>query len=957
MPYIVVENFKGGLDTRRHKLASAPGTLTRLQNAHITRGGEVEKRKAIKLKHTLPAGTFGMETSVNTIYVFGSIEYTQQMMPHGVTYQRLQSPTGAAMTEVVYSTVYGGKPFVIARFDDGKQFPFWDGAFITDWNSGIVTAAMVNNAGIAEHLRSVFFYKNAENEQYSCSAIGNKVRVTGPTGKTFEGSLYKNSNPAVKGTVVSEAKVETPSVQAQGSFLLTGGSASVKASATYALRQHYYENLPNAVGVWVGDGAAEVKELLGFNAPIPEPITRSGLSTTSGSSVITGISFGGWQALSVGMSVSGSGIPSGAKIVSIQGSLPHDITISEPATDTATDLTLTFLAPQIASIEGFGAWSMAGGIGGDPGQRYAAAFAFYVNANTAISGYTAIYSHGGGGWNARDPGSWTLYAPENLHETANGKDVWIEFKSQPAWPGTTGGNPGDNFFDYAQIIPSPYYRTGEDQTIPNGRYLMRTLGYSAGQLAGGTFNGVSSVKVDGVEVLGERVAWKTSNSQTALDIVTQINNFVSTTEYVASVKDSTRIILTATTGTGESVNGRTINATTVGDAIVTSFVAFAGGKNVVAGSPRVMDFTIDGTFTIGDRYSIAITDPASPDQPYQFGATRVSGKIPAFSATYKGKEYAAVGSTLFFSALNDATEWGVYDVGSGFIDMSNNFGGREDLSGIGFYQNSVAVFSKRSVQMWYFDPDPSVNAQSQVLDNTGCVAPGSVMSVGSVDLFYLSYNGVRSLRARDSTDSAYANDIGSAVDEILIAHMATLTEEQIYKSKSIIEPTDGRYWIAIGGKLFVLSSFSGSGINAWSEYTTGYQIDNMCVFSNNVYIRSGNSIYKYGGDTGNEYDASKVVVEMPYLDANKAATFKYVNGVDLTCEGQWKIELGFDYTNPDARDEIATVDQPSFALGRITATGMGTHIGPRLISSYFGYAKLANFILHYDDQHSKHEAG
>jgi hypothetical protein len=815
---------------------------------------------------------------------------------------------------------------------------------------------MVNNDGIAEHLRSIFYYKNAENEQYSCSAIGNKVRVTGPTGKTFEGSLYKNSNPAVKGTVVSEAKVETPSVQAQGSFLLTGGSASVKASATYALRQHYYENLPNAVGVWVGDGAADVKELLGFNAPLPEPITLDNCETTAGSQNITG--FASTSQLVVGMNVTGTGIPDGAYINAIWNSPPTIVLDSaHPANATATGVSIVVRKPLRAEIEGFGAWSMAGGIGGDPGQRYAAAFAFYVNANTPISGYSAAYSHGGGGWNARDPGSWTLYAPENLHETANGKDVWIEFKSQPAWPGTTGGNPGDNFFDYAQVIPSPYYRTGEDQTIPNGRYLMKTLGYSAGQLAGGTFNGVSSVKVDGVEVLGERVAWKTSNSQTALDIVTQINNFISTTEYVASVKDSTRIILTATAGTGESVNGRTLNATTVGDATVTSFVAFAGGKNVVAGSPRVMDFTIDGTFTIGDRYSIAITDPGSPDQPYQFGATRVSGKVPVFSATYKGKEYAAVGSTLFFSALNDAAKWGVYDVGSGFIDMSNNFGGREDLSGIGFYQNSVAVFSKRSVQMWYFDPDPSQNAQSQVLDNTGCVAPGSVMSVGSVDLFYLSYNGVRSLRARESTDSAYANDIGSAVDEILIAHMATLTEEQIYKSKSVIEPTDGRYWIAIGGRLFVLSSFSGSGINAWSEYTTGYQIDNMCVFSNNVYIRSGNNIYKYGGETGSEYDASEVVVEMPYLDANKPATYKYVNGVDLTCEGQWRIELGFDYTNASARDEIATVNQPSFALGRITATGMGTHIGPRVISNYNGYAKLANFIVHYDDQHSKHEAG
>jgi hypothetical protein len=958
MPYVIVENFKGGLDTRRHKLASAPGTLIKLQNAHITRGGEIEKRKAIKLKYALPADTFGMETSVSTIYVFGSVEYTQQMMPQGVTYQRLQSPTGSAMTSIVYSTVYGGKPFVIAKYADGGQYPFWDGAFITDWNSGIVMAAMLNNAGIAEHLRSVFSYKNAENEDYTCSVVGDKVRVTGPLGKTFEGSIYKNSLPAVKGTVVSEAKIETPSVQAKGSFVVSGGSQSQKASARYALRQHYFPNLPNAVGIWVSDGASNIVEILGFNAPLPQPVVRT-TDTAAGSVIINTFTIlGGWQHAQAGMSISGAGIPAGTTIVSVDSQIPHDITMSQPATATATDVQVTFLAPQVATITGFGAWDMAGGIGGDPGQRYAAAFAHYVNANSTISGYTASYEHGGGGWNKWDPGWWNLYAPQSLYETANNLDVWIEFASQPFYPGSTGGNPDDNFFDYSKIIASPYYRPGEDQDIPNGRWLMKTLGYSYnGKLTGGTFNGVSSIKVDGVEVLGSRVAWTTSNSITALNLVNQINAFVSSTEYVASLTDSNRVVLTATTGTGESVNGRLTSATYVGDAVLSSFAPFSGGKNLIAGTAQVMDFTISGTFTPGDRYSISIIDPGNADQPYQFGATRVSGKIPIFSATYKGKEYAAVGSTVYFSALNDATQWGVYDVGSGFVDMSNNFGGREDLSGIGVYQNTIAVFSTRNVQLWYFDPDPSQSSQRQVIDNTGCVAPGTVMSVGSVDLFYLSYNGVRSLRGRDSTDSAYSSDLGSPVDEILIDYMSTLTDEQIYKAKSIIEPKDGRYWISLGNKLFVLSSFSGSGINAWSEYTTGYQIDNICVFSNNVYIRSGNNIYKYGGDTGNEYDASEVVVEMPYLDANKPATYKEVKGIDLTCEGKWLVELGFDYTNPSARDEIATVTQPSFALGRITATGTGTHIGPRLISSYSGYAKLANFIIHYDDLHSKHEAG
>lgn len=882
MPYIVVENFKGGLDTRRHKLSSAPGTLTSLVNAHITRGGEIEKRKAFHLAHTLPAGTFGLETGSGLVYVFGSNDLAAQM-PAGVTYQRLVPPEGAAnsMTKAVYSTVYGGKPFVIAQFANGQKYPFWDGAFIKDFSSGIVTAAMMNNAGIAAHLASVFSYTNDENQPYSIQVDQNKLRVIGPPGVAFEGSMIKNSNPAVDGVIVQKKTDPTPDNKSKGTFVVTGGSVSAVASASFACRQIYYEALPNVTGLFVGDDALSIKELFGFQ--------------------------------------------------------------KDPSTN---------------NIIGFGAWDMPSGVGGDPGQRYCVSFAYYVNANSANTGYTASYWHGGGGWNNRDPGSWTLNAPEDDYETANGKDVWVEFASQPSYPGSTGGNPGDNFYDYSQIIPSPYYRPGEDQSVPNGRWIMKTAGYSAGQLTGGTFNGISSVKVDGVEVLGARVAWTTSNSFLALSVVNQINTFLSATEYTASVSDNTTVTIEALHGTGASSNGKIISVTVNGTATVSAFTPFSGGTNLVQAAPQIMEFTISDAFTVGDKYSIIIVDPASPNQPYQFGFNRVGGVQPLFSATYKGKEYLASGSTLYFSKLNDATKWGVYELGSGFIDMSNNFGGREDLTGFGAYQGQVAVFTRRNCQLWFFDPNPAQNAQRQILDNTGCIAPGSVVSVGAIDLFYLADNGIRSLRARENTDAAYANDIGSPVDQLVIEHMRTMTEADKYDAKAVIEPEDGRYWLALGSRLFVLSSFAGSGINAWSEYEPGFTVEEFASMENKVYARShDNKIYVYGGHDGTLYDASPVSVEIPYLDANKPATFKSVNGLDVTCEGGWKFFIGFDYTNPTAKDEIASMDQPSFALGRIPVAGYGTHVGVKAVTTGSGYAKLANAIVHYDDQHSKHEAG
>ena len=960
MPYIVVENFKGGLDTRRHKLSSAPGTLTGLVNAHVTRGGEIEKRKAFQLTYTLPAGTFGLETSSGSVYVFGSLDLASQM-PAGVIYQRLVPPEGAgnSMTGVVYSTVYGGKPFVIAMFANGVKYPFWDGAYIKDFTSGIVTAAMLNNAGIVAHLASLFSYTNNDSQAYSVQANGNKLRVIGPPGVEFKGSIIRNSLPAKDGVVVQKKTDPTPDKKAKGSFVVLGGSASSAAAMGYALRQHNYPALPLAIGVWVAYADGSAKELLGFPAPLPPPIIRT-CSTVDGSLTVTTADTTG---IAVGMTVTGTGIPDLAKVAALWDNginKGFTLTPTHEASMDQTGVSITLREPVIATIQGFSAWSMAGGIGGDPGQRYAAAFSTYVNANTVNTGYTASYWHGGGGWNKWDPGAWTLYAPAADYETANNRSVWIEFAGQPGYPGSTGGNPGDNFFSYdaATIMPSPYYRVGEDRSQPTGRWIMKTMGYSGGVLAGGSFNGISSVTVDGVEILGARVPWATSNSSLALNTVTQINEYLSTTEYTASVSSNTTISVETMPGTGASGNGRSISATPVGSVTLSAFSSFSGGTDLIAAAPQIMEFELLDTFTPGDKYSIIIVDPASPSQPYQFGFNRVGGVQPNFSATYKGKEYVAAGSTLYFSKLNDATKWGTYELGSGFIDMSNNFGGREDLTGFGAYQGYVAIFTRRNCQLWFFDPDPASNAQKQILDNTGCLAPGSVASVGAVDMFYLADNGIRSLRARENTDAAYANDIGSPVDQLVIDHMRTMTEADKYNAKSIIEPEDGRYWLSLGSKLFVLSSFSGSGINAWSEYQPGFQVQELASMENKVYARSaGNQIFVYGGLGGNVYDSCPVTVEMPYLDANKPASFKSVNGLDVTVEGKWTVYIGFDYTNPDAKDEIATMQQPTFALGRIPVAGYGTHIGLKLTNSDTGYAKLANAIVHYDDQHSKHEAG
>lgn len=175
-----------------------------------------------------------------------------------------------------------------------------------------------------------------------------------------------------------------------------------------------------------------------------------------------------------------------------------------------------------------------------------------------------------------------------------------------------------------------------------------------------------------------------------------------------------------------------------------------------------------------------------------------------------------------------------------------------------------------------------------------------------------------------------------------------MTDAQKAACVAVIEPIDGRYWLAIGSKIYVYSYFPNSQIAAWSTYEPGFSVSKFTTKDGRVYARSGDVIYLYGGTNNAEYDSSEVEVILPYLDGGKPAHMKTLGGVDMTAEGNWAVYIGMDPAAPLAKDAIATVTQPTFTLGRVMASGMGTHVGIRLVNSSSGYARVANLIAHID---------
>jgi len=140
MSTIWVQEFTGGLDTRRLPETTVGGVLIKARDGHITRGGEFEQRAAFVKTHDLPAGTIGLAFSLTGPVVFGSA--APPALPSGIAYQRLQHPDGLALASVPSTDLYAGKLYAVGVFSDGSRFHFYDGVRVADWFDGRARASV-----------------------------------------------------------------------------------------------------------------------------------------------------------------------------------------------------------------------------------------------------------------------------------------------------------------------------------------------------------------------------------------------------------------------------------------------------------------------------------------------------------------------------------------------------------------------------------------------------------------------------------------------------------------------------------------------------------------------------------------------------------------------------------------------------------------------------------------------
>jgi hypothetical protein len=207
---------------------------------------------------------------------------------------------------------------------------------------------------------------------------------------------------------------------------------------------------------------------------------------------------------------------------------------------------------------------------------------------------------------------------------------------------------------------------------------------------------------------------------------------------------------------------------------------------------------------------------------------------------------------------------------------------------------------------------------------------------------------VRSLRARTGTNIAGVNDVGTPIDTVISDWTKTLTDAQVEQSVSVVEPVDGRFWLAIGTRVFVFTYFPTKKISAWSYYEPGFAFTDLVTQLDRVFGRAGDTVYIYGGVDNNTYDSAPVLCEFPFLSGGKPGTYKFIKGIDIAAQGAWNVRL---LVNPEDENDwvdVGDISGTTFLQPNIAAVGHSSYIAPRLVNQAPGYASISQLGIYND---------
>ncbi len=495
----------------------------------------------------------------------------------------------------------------------------------------------------------------------------------------------------------------------------------------------------------------------------------------------------------------------------------------------------------------------------------------------------------------------------------------------------------------------------DDQTavaatlVANVAPVTEVLATAAITITGGTAaagaNKIDQITINGVNLMSDYVNWRATNAATAISVSGQINANTGTSGYSASVIGAT-ITIAAAAGTGATPNGYAVTVSSSGDVAFLADGAMHDGVTGVTAVAQISTVTFEGTYELDDTYTLTVDG-------VDYKMTGQAAGMGTSIHVEQKRGWSPVGSVVRYCTLDDFEEWDPAAPGgdAGFLNVASESDGNTTVVCAAKYQTRTAFFSESTVTLYTLDTNPANFAIYTTAENTGTVAPKSVIRFGNDDVFYLDQTGLRSLRARDSSNAPFVSDVGNAIDTFVQEWVASIPRANLLTTCSAIEPLTGRLFMAIKDRVFVLSYFPGTKISAWSYLDLDFDVEAFARTYGRLYAKSGDKIYLYGGDSGLEYPAAgeqEVVVEFPFLGGGKMATFKDMTAVDLGATNAWNIELLVDPNDETQLVDLGPMIGNTYNKVSNPAVGRMSVFGVRLTCDVAGAATLSSAAIHYE---------
>lgn len=370
-------------------------------------------------------------------------------------------------------------------------------------------------------------------------------------------------------------------------------------------------------------------------------------------------------------------------------------------------------------------------------------------------------------------------------------------------------------------------------------------------------------------------------------------------------------------------------------------VQYSGGARPVADVPFADVFNAyiyaaiqynDGTIEHHYLDGNATTHIADANCPDSNGVVKLSSKL-----------FAIKGDVVRYCKTGDPRDWSLAN-DAGFLPTGLNSRGDRATNALGIYQNKLVALSRDGAQIWTVDPDPSNMKLEDIVENVGTSFPRSVAAV-SGDLYFLSDYGFRSITTLQLTSNLADVDVGSPIDSLVRPETKT---PGIFPRAFYYYGT-GQYICAIGNRLFVYSVSRTAKIAAWSQYFLTHPVDAFAELGQELYIRSGDSVFKLDpaacSDDGTQFE---VLLDLPYMNFKTPGQLKRIYGVDLVIDGRCEFSIGYDVRDPDAFTTPVKIRGNTRPQGMIPVECSGTEFSLRFRNFDDKPFKLDAVTIYYD---------